>query len=131
MGSHGGRVDIGLQAADGQMVFVDALSSRLLVQHFGGCPPAVAAPLLELSSFKQDAFNTRKRFKALAHLPVGTNFQVAELDLSGVVSAEVLAASAEQLAKRADRRAKLAKDMHEHVLPAAQQKSVTWATTSV
>jgi len=47
---------------------------------------------------------TRRRYKGTAHLPDGSTFRLAELDLSEVVSAEVMATFEPELRKRAERR---------------------------
>ena len=96
-----------LQAVDGQLVFADALSTRLLLEEFGSwgaCPEVISAPIVELASHRLCEEGTRKRFKSVSHLPTSCTFQVAELDLSGLVSPAVLQSSAEQLARRAERR---------------------------
>ena len=44
-----------MQASDGQRVFVDALSARMLLEEHGsvgGCPETIAAPIVELTSHK-------------------------------------------------------------------------------
>lgn len=56
-------------------------------------------PVAQLQTFRQsDA--TRKRFKALAHLPTATTFALAELDLSAIVSAEVISHFSEDIGRR-------------------------------
>lgn len=101
----GGR--LALQAADGQLVFGDALSCRLLLDEYGSwaaCPDKVVVPILELATFRLSDGATRKRFKMLSHLPQAATFQVAELDVSALVSPRVLAGASEMLARRAARR---------------------------
>ena len=61
--------------------------------------------VIQLQSFKQDEA-TRKRFKALAHVPIGATFALAELDLSNCVSAEVLQQFGDEIGKRAQARAR-------------------------
>ena len=98
-----------LQASDGQLVFADNLSTRLLLEQFqswAAVPETISAPIVELASHRHSEEGTRKRFKSLSHLPTACTFSVAELDLSGIVSPEVLQHSSDQLAKRAERRQK-------------------------
>ncbi|KAL1499799.1 hypothetical protein AB1Y20_012484 [Prymnesium parvum] len=99
-----------LQAADGQFAFADALSARLVVDHFGSweaCPAVLEAPVVELHSHQQsEADASRRRFKPQAHLPVGATFALCELALRGVVSEAVLSSAREALDKRAERRAR-------------------------
>lgn len=99
-GGGGGRG--ALQLADGQHVFADPFSMRLLLQQFGSlarCPDAISAPVVQLQTYRQDDA-TRKRFRALAHLPPATAFSLAELDLSSVLSAEVLQPFNDEIQKR-------------------------------
>ena len=94
------------QAADGQLLFADNLSVRVLVEEYGAngkCPETVAAPLLELHSFTQTD-ETRKRYKLTSHLPIACSYYLAQLDLSKVVSARALSACADQLDRRAAKR---------------------------
>ena len=75
---------------------------RLLLQQFGSlarCPDAISAPVLQLQTHRQNDA-TRKRFRALAHLPAATTFALAELDLSSLVSAEVLQPFKDEIQKR-------------------------------
>ena len=100
-----------LQAADGQKVYCDPLSTRLLVEHYGSwarVPQTICAPIVELSAHKGTDEGVRKRFKALCHLPTTCSFRICELDLRGIVAPFVLARSSEQIARRAERRAKRA-----------------------
>lgn len=100
-----------LQADDGQFVFADALSCRLILQHFGSwgqCPELIEAGVVEMQAHRQSAEEgTRKRFRALAHLPMGASFHVCELELSGLVSTSVLESAREPLARRAERRVRV------------------------
>ena len=75
---------------------------RLLLQQyvsFEGCPARLSAPIVELTNYRQsDA--TRKRFKAVAHLPLATPFYMAELDISALLSAEMHAQFGDELRRR-------------------------------
>ena len=64
--------------------------------------------VLELSWHAQSAA-TRRRFRNLAHLPLGARFGVAEIDVAEVVSEEVLGEFGAEIAKRAERRRAAAK----------------------
>jgi len=95
-----------LQAADGQLCFADPFSVRLLLAHYGGwahVPSQLTVPLFELQPSRQSE-STRKRFKALAHLPLGCTFYLAELDLGLFLSDELKQQFASELKRRADRR---------------------------
>ena len=54
---------------------------------------------MELTHHRQSEA-TRKRFKAVAHLPLATPFYMAELDLSALLSAEMHAQFGEELRRR-------------------------------
>ena len=79
---------------------------RVLLQEkgsFSGCPDVISAPVVHLQQFRQsDA--TRKRFKAFAHLSLGTVFSLAELDLSSSVSADVHHHFSDEIDRRAEAR---------------------------
>jgi hypothetical protein len=80
------------QAADGQRLYLDALSFRMLVHCFGSpalCPQKVTAPVIAAEHFTQNE-DTRRRFRFLSHLPLRSVFTFAQLDLSQVVSAATM-----------------------------------------
>ena len=96
-----------LQSADGQFIFADALSSRMMLEEHGtwlAVPSVIHAPVLELASHSMADEAVRKRFKSLGHLPSSATFTVAELDVSGLVSPAVRKRAQEQLTRRAERR---------------------------
>lgn len=97
------------QAADGQTVFLDSLSARMLIAAGGGSNTVTAllrfvAPIVELLSVTQTAA-TRRRYRMLSHVPLGATFRMAEVDLSEVVPPEVSEAFRDELTQRAQRRA--------------------------
>ena len=50
--------------------------TRLPIVLWQACPEIVEVPISEVQAFRQSAEEaTRKRFKPLAHLPLGTGFQ--------------------------------------------------------
>ena len=84
-----------MQAADGQLVYLDHLATRLLLTEFGtwaAVPPALTVPIIELTSQRHDTEASaaagggggggggdgarKNRFKALAHVPLACPFQV-------------------------------------------------------
>ena len=80
-------------AADGQRIYLSSLNVRCLVHPFGSmekCPDEVVGPVLELEELSVTE-ETRKRFRHMGHLPLSTEFSIAELDLSKVLSPECLA----------------------------------------
>jgi len=94
------------QASDGQAVFLHALNVQMLVTEFGGlehCPTTITASILEKDSSSMTA-ELRDRLRYLRHLPVAAAFEVAELDISSLVSASTLAIHQAQLEERRRRR---------------------------
>jgi hypothetical protein len=87
------------QAADGQQLFLHPLTIKILKRFYGSyalLPRRLSAPLLEIDWHRIEAHSdVRKRLKHLAHLPVGTHYGLAELDLAGVVPASWLAEGGE------------------------------------
>merc|ERR1719367_1805534 len=90
------------QSSDGQPIYLHALNVQMLVKEFGAlekCPPVIQAEILE----KEGAVMSdqlRDRLRYLKHLPVSTNFEVAELDMGHLVSKETLAAFKDQVETR-------------------------------
>lgn len=87
------------QAADGQQLFLHPLTIKILKRLCGSyalLPPRLSAPLLEIDWHRIEAHSgVRKRLKHLAHLPVGTHYGLAELDLAGIVPPAWLAEGGE------------------------------------
>ena len=122
------------QSSDGQPIFLHALNVQMLVKQYGAlekCPPVIQAQVsiksLDIvikSDSSLDVIMTtlqilekegavmsdqlRDRLRYLKHLPVSTNFEVAELELCGLVDKETMAAFREQVeARRRARNRKL------------------------
>ncbi|XP_022341195.2 E3 ubiquitin-protein ligase RNF10-like [Crassostrea virginica] len=91
------------QAEDGQRIFVHALNARCLVKEYGGLehgPPTITAKIVELESVFMTE-ELRKRLRYLAHLPLTSEFQVAELDLRPpILSRETLNCFADDIEHR-------------------------------
>ena len=100
------------QSTDGQPIFLHALNVQMLVKQFGAlenCPPVIQAEILE----KEGAVMSdqmRDRLRYLKHLPVSTNFEVAELDMGHLVSKETLAAFKDQVETRKRKRNRKLRD---------------------
>jgi hypothetical protein len=95
------------QASDGQPLFLSALNQRMLLQHYGSyasCPPTLTAAVLELEEEVVQSDATRRRLRALAHLPISGAFRLCEVDLAPLLPAAALAPFAEELAQRHKRR---------------------------
>jgi hypothetical protein len=101
------------QAGDGQRIYLAPVNAQMLKKEHGDmsrAPPELAAAVLQIDRLTVTD-ETRRRYKFLAHLPVGSEAALAELDLSACVSPETLAGFADELAQRAaKRKAKAAKE---------------------
>jgi len=100
------------QSSDGQPLFLHALNVQMLVKQYGAlenCPLTIEARILE----KEGAVMTeqlRDRLRYLKHLPITTNFEVAELDLSNLVDRETFDLFKEQIETRKKKRNRKLKD---------------------
>lgn len=100
------------QSSDGQPLFLHALNVQMLVRQFGAlerCPLTIEARILE----KEGAVMTeqlRDRLRYLKHLPITTNFEVAELDLSSLVDKETFNVFKDQIETRKKKRNRKQKD---------------------
>ena len=114
------------QSSDGQPIFLHALNVQMLVKQYGAlekCPPVIQAQVniksldivIKSDSSRDVIMSTlqilekegavmsdqlRDRLRYLKHLPVSTNFEVAELELCGLVDKETMAAFREQVEAR-------------------------------
>lgn len=94
------------QSSDGQPVFLHALNVQMLVTQFGSlenCPKTIEAEILEKDSSSMTS-ELRDRLRYLRHLPVSSSFEVAELDLSKIVSETTLSVHKSQLEERRKKR---------------------------
>jgi len=90
------------QDAAGHLIFLHALNIRMLVQEFGtieNCPAVISANILEKDSSSMTE-ELKDRLRYLRHLPVVSSFDVAELDLSHIVSRNTVMLFKDQLEAR-------------------------------
>ena len=97
------------QLVDGQHVYLEPVWLRALLLHFTGSPDSfdhigllpvsLNLPIVFSSSLTVD-YETRKRYKMISHLPVGTPIQLCDVDLRGVVSLECLEALSGPISRR-------------------------------
>jgi len=100
------------QSSDGQPIYLHALNVQMLVKEFGAlenCPPVIEAEILEKEGAVMSA-QMRDRLRYLKHLPVSTNFEVAELDLSNLVSKVTLSVFKDQVDARKRKRNRKLRD---------------------
>jgi hypothetical protein len=106
------------QSSDGQNVFLHPLCIKMLKRAFGtyaNMPRHLLAPVVDVEYFGM-TMDIRRRFKHIAHLPLGAQFGLAEVDLRSVVDRQVLAAFEPELRARRDSRLSLHRhqDRHPH-----------------
>lgn len=125
------------QAADGQPFFLHPLSIKMLKRHFGTyaeLPRTLSScPILEIEMAIMTE-DIRKRHRYLHHLPLGCQFGLCEVDLTGIVSSNVLEEYTEELANRAANRRRKAHKEERLAAEAnrrAQQRQSQWLETTV
>jgi hypothetical protein len=101
------------QSGDGQLIFLNPLNMRMLLESTGGSytslPHEIDALVLELEEIEQTEA-TRKRLKGCCgHLPLRLSFKLCEVDLREILPAEVLAPFEAELIHREKKRVQLAK----------------------
>jgi len=100
------------QSSDGQPIFLHALNVQMLVKEFGcleNCPHTIQAEILEKESTVMTE-ELRDRLRYLRHLPVASSFDVAELDITALVSKSTLQCFKDQVDVRRRRRTRKLKD---------------------
>ena len=100
------------QSSDGQPIFLHALNVQMLVKQFGAlenCPTNIQGRILEKEGAVMSE-QLRDRLRYLKHLPITTNFEVAELDLSDLVDKETFEVFRDQVETRKRKRNRKLKD---------------------
>jgi len=100
------------QSSDGQPIFLHALNVQMLVKEHGcleNCPLTIQAEILEKESTVMTE-ELRDRLRYLRHLPVASSFEVAELDISALVSKPTLQSFKDQVDVRRRRRTRKLRD---------------------
>ena len=100
------------QSSDGQPIFLHALNVQMLVKQFGAlenCPINIQGSILEKEGAVMSE-QLRDRLRYLKHLPITTNFEVAELDLSDLVDKETFEIFRDQVETRKRKRNRKLKD---------------------
>jgi len=95
-------------AHDGQQIYLHPVNVRMLREEFGSYvnfPQAIEGKIVEVEEISQSD-ESRRRHKALEHLPLSCEFVLVELDLShaGLFSKRTLGLFAEELRQRERRR---------------------------
>lgn len=100
------------QCSDGQPIFLHALNVQMLVKQFGSlenCPETIQAEILEKESTVMTE-ELRDRLRYMRHLPVASSFEVAELDITQLVSKNTLQCFKDQIDVRRRRRTRKLRD---------------------
>ncbi|KAI0980138.1 hypothetical protein GJ496_009692 [Pomphorhynchus laevis] len=90
------------QSNDGQRIYMHPLNVKCLLKEYNDltlCPRHVNANIVAIESNYILSANM-SAYKYLRHLPVGSEFKFVEIDLSGIVSNEILLLFKEQIEKR-------------------------------
>lgn len=99
------------QCIDGQWAFLCPLNMKMIDTCYGSAacyPSTITAPILEIEKNEQ-SMKTRKRFPALSHLPLTSNFTFLEVDLKETLPSDVLSSFSDELSSRSRRRAQIEK----------------------
>ena len=98
------------QASDGEAVFLEGFNTNMLVTSAcknGLLPQTISATVLECNEHVQD-YQTRRRIRRTAHLPIGCSFAFVELDMRGIVDRETYKAELPKIRSRQAARQKQA-----------------------
>jgi len=84
------------QSRDGQLIFLHPLNMHYLMEEYGGdvkMPDSLEKlPIMDLETKTFDE-KTRRKFPALAHLPISCQFQFVLVDISGLLTQPIAKAS--------------------------------------
>eukprot|EP00041_Stephanoeca_diplocostata_P022931 m.555022 g.555022 ORF g.555022 m.555022 type:complete len:1039 (+) comp22179_c1_seq5:75-3191(+) len=118
------------QSVDAQPVFLHSLNMRCLLHEYGNgntddavdvCPAEVGGEVVEVLRHTMTD-ELRRRFRYLAHLPVGCEFFLVELDLRQCLSAATMAHFAKDFEARKTARRRRAADEKRHERQAAKRR---------
>ena len=99
------------QIADGRWIFMSLLNMKMLhswKQSYDTLPESITVHIVDVEMFEQTV-ESRKRYKPFSHVPLSARVLLCEVDLSGVLPAEILSLYDEELSKRRAKREALAK----------------------
>lgn len=101
------------QAADGRRVYMHSLNARCLVREYGSlenCPDTITATIVHMDNITMSE-ELRRRLRYLNHLPLTSQFQVAELALKPpILSKETIKEFMADIDQRKRARQKKARD---------------------
>lgn len=101
------------QAVDGQHVYLHAIDVQILVTMYGSleqCPHLLTGVILEKEAGSMTE-ELRRRLRYLQHLPITSQFEVAEIELGPpLVTKDIMMCFEAQLEARSQRRKKRARD---------------------
>ncbi len=114
------------QAADGQQLYLHPLNIKMLKEAYGsysGFPSVLHLHILQIDWLTLTE-ESRRRFKNLSHLPLGTSVGLCEVDLTDVIPSTVIASYAKELAGRARTREQRARSDEARKQLADYQESI-------
>ncbi|EKX47167.1 hypothetical protein GUITHDRAFT_137758 [Guillardia theta CCMP2712] len=94
------------QSSEGQKVFLHPVNMRCLLEEYGSylhLPHSIKANVIEIERFTQND-ESRKRYKALEHLPLGAEMRFVEVEIAPLVSKDTLKRMQPKLQERAKSR---------------------------
>eukprot|EP00045_Choanoeca_perplexa_P012957 m.144308 g.144308 ORF g.144308 m.144308 type:complete len:683 (-) comp16191_c0_seq2:197-2245(-) len=115
------------QAADGHHVFLANINRRMLEMSFGDlstAPSRLELKVLDLESVVVDA--KLRKLPGLSHLPLHCRVYLAEVDLRHHVNEATMAAFADNLQRRKQRRRKATRETDRMALQARQRMEEEW-----
>ena len=119
------------QKEDGQLVFLSPFNTRMLLKEYGSYaafPPSISGTIVGVEYFRQ-TYETRKRHKPLAHLPLTANFTQIEIEFDqGILSPETLAFFASKVKSRARQRAERQRQSDLDSDRASKVREANWRT---
>mmetsp|Transcript_19927 Transcript_19927/g.45407 ORF Transcript_19927/g.45407 Transcript_19927/m.45407 type:complete len:805 (-) Transcript_19927:8-2422(-) len=94
------------QSSEGQKVFLHPVNMRCLLEEYGSylhLPHNIRANVIEIERFTQND-ESRKRYKAFEHLPLGAEMRFVEVEIAPLVSKDTLKRMQPKLQERAKSR---------------------------
>jgi len=99
------------QISDGRWIFMSLLNMKMLhswTKSYDALPESIKVHVIDIERFEQTV-ESRKRYKPFSHVPLSARVLLCEVDLSGVLPAEILSLYEEEISKRKAKRDALAK----------------------
>jgi len=108
------------QASDGQNIFMHPLNFRCLYKELGSfdkLPLTVEGTVLQMEEVTQNEKMRKRRKMIIGHLPLSTQFQFCEIEMSNFVSSKTLALFSDEIRFREKRREELKRERAPEATP--------------